>query len=155
MKNYLVIAMREAWVNLIAAKLRSFLALLGILVGTAAVVAMVSGGELASNEALKQFKVLGTDLLAVSLNETSSEEEFKTSRHAVPVSVDDVMALMSQQDTIRDLAPYTQIYNPLQFNGHELPGGTLGVTSHFASVLLLLQINLHDFVWLETNCINI
>jgi len=46
----------EALLNLFSAKLRSTLALLGILVGTASVVAMVSGGKLATNEALKQFQ---------------------------------------------------------------------------------------------------
>ena len=57
---------QEGLLNLFSSKLRSVLALLGVLVGTASVVAMVSGGELATNEAIKQFKTLGTDLLAVS-----------------------------------------------------------------------------------------
>ncbi len=45
----------EAWSNLLTSKLRSFLALLGILVGTASVVAMVSGGNLATQAALKEL----------------------------------------------------------------------------------------------------
>jgi len=56
---------QQALVNLTAAKLRSFLAVLGILVGTAAVVALISSGQLATEKALAQFKALGTDLLAV------------------------------------------------------------------------------------------
>src|SRR5438477_11827160 len=59
---------KEGLLNLYFSKLRSILALLDVLVGTASVVAMVLVGELASNEALKKFKSLGTDLLAVSIN---------------------------------------------------------------------------------------
>ncbi len=61
--------------NILAARLRSLLALLGILVGCAAVVALISGGELAAQEALSQFQSLGTDLLAVTLTQQSSEEK--------------------------------------------------------------------------------
>lgn len=65
---------KEGLQNLYFSKLRSILALLGVLVGTASVVvAMVLGGELATNEALRQFKTLGTDLLAVSI-EAASED---------------------------------------------------------------------------------
>jgi putative ABC transport system permease protein len=58
---------QHALVNLTAAKLRSFLAILGILVGTAAVVALISCSQLATEKALAQFKALGTDLLAISV----------------------------------------------------------------------------------------
>ena len=58
---------QHAVVNLTSAKLRSFLAVLGILVGTAAVVALLSCGQLATEKALEQFKTLGTDLLSISI----------------------------------------------------------------------------------------
>src|SRR5690349_4979495 len=64
---------KEGLLNLYFSKLRSILALLGVLVGTASVVAMVLGGQLATNEALKQFKSLGTDLLAMTINVASDE----------------------------------------------------------------------------------
>ena len=66
---------QEALANLISAKLRSFLAVLGILVGTASVVAMVSSGELATQHALEQFEKLGTDLLSVSFYQEKSEDK--------------------------------------------------------------------------------
>ncbi len=57
----------QALLNFLSAKLRSFLAILGVLVGTAAVVALISLGQLATDKALAEFKDLGTDLLAVTL----------------------------------------------------------------------------------------
>ena len=59
--------LKEGFRNLYYAKLRSILALIGILVGSASVVAMVLGGQLATNETLKQFQALGTDLFAILL----------------------------------------------------------------------------------------
>jgi putative ABC transport system permease protein len=38
-------------------------------------------------------------------------------------------------DQIKDIAPYTQLYNPVQFDGHDLNGGVLGVTDSFARIV--------------------
>lgn len=130
----LVANIQEGLLNLTSSKLRSVLALLGILVGTASVVAMVLGGELATNEAIKQFKTLGTDLLAVSLSEAAKDEK-KSSGTQENLTLEQARELISTDATIRDVAPYTQLYNPLQFNGHELNGSILGVTDSFARVV--------------------
>ncbi len=123
----------EALINLFSAKLRSILALLGILVGTASVVAMVSGGELATNEALKQFKTLGTDLLAVTISEAS--EGSQDVGMLSSLSLQQAKNFLSLDKNILAVAPYTQLYNPMQFNGHDLNGSVLGVTENFAEIV--------------------
>ncbi len=125
--------MKEAFLNLSSAKLRSTLALLGILVGTASVVAMVSGGELATNEALKQFKTLGTNLLSVTINDSSSEEHGLHPQ--ANLSLPQVMSVDTADKNIVAVAPYTQLYNPIQYNGHALTGSILGVTEKFSQVV--------------------
>lgn len=60
---------REALINLIGSKQRSFLALLGIVIGTASVIAMLNIGTIAQHEALRQFREMGTNVLSVSLSE--------------------------------------------------------------------------------------
>jgi len=65
----------EAISNLFSAKLRSMLALLGILIGTASVVAMISGGQLAASRALQEIKALGTNLLTVSIRQEKNVGE--------------------------------------------------------------------------------
>ena len=67
----------QALNNLVNAKLRSFLAVLGILVGTAAVVALVLLGQIATQKALAQFKSLGTDLLSFTLFEPGRFRRWK------------------------------------------------------------------------------
>lgn len=122
----------ESRVNLLAAKLRSLLALLGILIGTASVVAMVSGGQLAANETLKQFKTLGIDLLSVSISDADeSGKGFATTS----LSLSQAQQLQKTLPAIKDIAPYTQQYSHLQFKQVALNGGVLGVTSHFSSLI--------------------
>lgn len=132
----LILNVREARLNLLSSKMRSILALLGILVGTASVVAMVSGGELATNEALKQFKSLGTDLLSISMNDVSSEERASSfSGSEANLTLPQAMTLTSLDKDILDVAPYTQLYDAIQFNGNPLTGTVLGVTDSFARIV--------------------
>jgi putative ABC transport system permease protein len=125
--------LKEASINLFAAKLRSLLALLGILVGTASVVAMVSGGQLAKNEALKQFKTLGTDLLAVSIN--NSPDMLGKASSETNITLEQVARLTALNKNIAEIAPYTQLFSPIKLDGHSISGGILGVTDSFARVM--------------------
>lgn len=123
---------QEGLQNLFTSKLRSMLALLGILVGTASVVAMVLGGQLATNEALKQFKTLGTDLLAISLTDNQEDNHASVQDQ---LSLDQARSVMRADKVILDVAPYTQLYQAMQYEGHELNGGVLGVTESFSRIV--------------------
>ncbi|OGT47701.1 MAG: hypothetical protein A3E83_05390 [Gammaproteobacteria bacterium RIFCSPHIGHO2_12_FULL_41_20] len=123
---------KEGLRSLYFSKLRSTLALLGILVGTASVVAMVLGGELATQEALRQFKTLGTDLLALSIN--TAQEESATAEQS-NVSLEQALALPSVDTQILRVAPYTQLYYPTHYNGKPLNSTLLGVTDSFAQIV--------------------
>lgn len=125
--------LHEGFLNLISSKLRSLLALLGILVGTASVVAMVSGGELATNEALKQFKTLGTDLLAVSVNEASDQEQAGSPQSKL--TLEQAKNLMTADKNILNIAPYTQAFSPIAYNSQQINGSVLGVTESFAKIV--------------------
>ena len=131
---------REGLLNLYFAKLRSVLALLGVLVGTASVVAMVLGGELATNEALKEFKSLGTDLLAVSIN-TTNEDNHTGNGKQENLDLDQALHLANTNHHILNIAPYTQIFNPVFYNGQNINGMILGVQDPFADIF---KINLQQ-----------
>lgn len=125
---------REGLFNLYYAKLRSILALLGVLVGTASVVAMVLGGELATNEALQQFKTLGTDLLALSVN-MSSEESSVSSGKSQNLSLSQALDLAKADKEILQVAPYTQLFYPVLYQGNSINAVILGVTDSFANIV--------------------
>lgn len=125
---------REGLRNLYFSKLRAVLALLGVLVGTASVVAMVLGGQLATNEALKEFKSLGTDLLAVSIN-ASSDESQDAGGKVENLSLEQALDLQSVDLSIANSAPYTQVFHPLYYQGTPVNGMIMGVTQPFADIL--------------------
>ena len=62
----LAVNAQEAVRSLMAAKQRTMLALLGVIIGIGSVMAMVSVGETVKQEALAQFKQMGTDILTIS-----------------------------------------------------------------------------------------
>lgn len=62
----------EAMRNLLATKQRSVLALIGIIIGTGSVVAMISIGGMVQNETLKRFEDMGTDLISIRLRAPQS-----------------------------------------------------------------------------------
>ena len=125
---------KDGLLNLYYAKLRSVLALLGVLVGTASVVAMVMGGELATNEALKQFKSLGTDLLAASVN-SSSDENSASQGKSESLGLEQTLAIKTADKRIQAVAPYTQIFNPIFYEGQPLNALILGVTDSFRDIV--------------------
>lgn len=56
----------EAFINLRSQGKRSLLALLGILIGTASIIAMLNIGHLAQRETMKSFEAMGVDMMRVS-----------------------------------------------------------------------------------------
>lgn len=122
---------QQALVNLTASKLRSFLAVLGILVGTAAVVALISCGQLATEKALEQFKSLGTNLLAVAVYQKmpgkSQDEHFLNDRQWQQIG--------ERIPSIVKIAPYSTAYQPLSFQGKLLQGVVIGVDQDLASII--------------------
>lgn len=125
---------KEGMINLYFSKLRSILALLGVLVGTASVVAMVLGGELATNEALRQFKSLGTDLLAVSIN-VATEESHASADKSENLTLQQALDLSKADKEILQSAPYTQLYHPIYYQGNAINGIIMGVTDSFADIV--------------------
>ena len=129
--------LQDAMVNLRIAKLRSFLAVLGILVGTAAVVALVSSGELATKKALEEFSALGTDLLAINMYPANpaATSNAKTSS----ITVDQAMNLSQEIPSIIQVAPYTSLYQSISYQGQNNSASIIGATP---TLQQLLKINL-------------
>ncbi len=132
----ITIQSKDAIANLLSGKLRSFLAILGILVGTASVVAMVSSGELATQQTLAQFKKLGTDLLSVSIGEAGKQATKNTGFTPAQVS-----SLKPPTDNIIKAAPYTDTYANIYYHGHKINANLIGATENLEDVI---KINLQQ-----------
>jgi putative ABC transport system permease protein len=126
----LIYSFKEALENLFSSRLRSVLAIIGILVGTASVVALVSCGTFATQKAIEQFKSLGTDLLSVSISPARSSAEQK-----IPLDLDTGLNVASASKDIMAVAPYITFYEPLSMGGTTLQGGSVGATESLQNVI--------------------
>ncbi|MCC5791472.1 MAG: ABC transporter permease [Legionellaceae bacterium] len=138
----------QALVNILAAKLRSFLALLGILVGTAAVVTLISSGQMATEKALLQFRALGTDLLAVSLFNKRSQSA--TREGDVSMTLERWRQLPRYLPDIQKIAPYATTYQSLSFAGKELQGPIIGADESLADVIHIRMAAGHFVSFVDT-----
>lgn len=75
----------EALANLRAVAQRSALALIGIVIGTAAVIAMLNVGHNAEVESIRQFQAMGTDLIVAQVAMSTKPE-----RALSPAAVEDI-----------------------------------------------------------------
>ena len=80
---------REAVDSLRKARLRTVLGLVGVMIGISSVITMVSLGEIAREQARKEFEVLGTDILLIR----KSSESTGTRREDAGIELSDAEAL--------------------------------------------------------------
>lgn len=134
---------KNALINLVTSKLRSTLTMLGVLVGTASVVALVSSGQLATENALAQFKTLGTDLLSVSIQ--ASQKASQTGGGQTNLTLEDFETLESQYSDITEIAPYTTDFSQASYNGQTLESGIIGATEDLQKIMKV-QLSAGRFV---------
>ncbi len=83
----LVESIRVAWLGIVGNKLRTFLTMLGVIIGVSAVIALVSVGQGAQAQATSQITALGTNLITVNARGNAyriEEKDFAELRARVP-----------------------------------------------------------------------
>ena len=127
--------LKEALSGLWAARHRGLLALLGIVIGSGSVIAMISVGVAVRHEAAKHFQELGTDILNIRLGSTDAGAR-RGAR--TPVSLDRLRGLAALTG-IDALAPYTTSSGQA-FGDGKVPMKVeiVGVTAAFADLNKLL-----------------
>ena len=126
----------EAVNSLVAAKQRSILALIGIVVGIGSVIAMVSVGAIVQAEALRQFMEMGTDVVTMSEGYRQGNDQKKKS-----LSVTTALGIAEACPAMRIVAPYASQYQTLKFQSKKKSTPAVGVTQEFLEVnkLSLIQ----------------
>lgn len=128
---------KESMLNLMSAKLRSFLAILGVLVGTASVVALVSGGQLATEHALAQFKILGTDLLSATIQDVNHGGESSKK----DVTSEDIKQAISDNQDILDFTPYAIDFSPVVYEGVKARGNLVGIQENLKPMIKIKMLH--------------
>lgn len=89
--------LKEAWISITSYKLRTFLTMLGIMIGVAAVVMMVSAGQAVQNRITQTFASMGSNLILIGPAELVSGG-VRGGRGKPSVSIADVAALKTLKD---------------------------------------------------------
>lgn len=127
--------LKEAARSLLSSKQRTILALIGIVIGIGSVIAMVSVGRIVQDEALRQFKEMGTDILTI-------EKEFGGAPSGPPGSatksalrLDTILAIPGRCPGIAQVAPSVRGSGDISFNGKKLErAAPMGVTASFLNI---------------------
>lgn len=124
---WLSVAFSDAFNNLWGVRHRTALALLGIAVGNAAVIALINIGQNAATESIKQFQSMGTNLLVVQkgLSRTQSATLFKQEY---------VADLSKSIKTISELAPLSAAFGKVRVRKTAMDTSILGVTPDIFSI---------------------
>ncbi|AWB07932.1 ABC transporter permease (plasmid) [Azospirillum humicireducens] len=113
--------------NLGAMRQRSLLALLGIAIGTAAVVALISIGENAREHSMRQFLAMGADILTV-------QKDFGLSGRPAALTLADVERLRALPG-IEEVAPVAMLGVEIRQGRTRLPSAVAGVTPDFFALV--------------------
>ncbi|MFH1940702.1 MAG: ABC transporter permease [bacterium] len=120
-------------------KLRSFLTMLGIIFGVAAVISMLSIGAGAKQEALEQIKLLGMNNIIIrSFPIQSQDDERGTVIEAKGLTMDDARSLMILNPLVEASVPQKEITQARVSRGSEVAQATIvGANPDLQNVLNL------------------
>jgi len=123
----------EALENLSANKLRSMLTVLGIVIGVAAVIAMLSIGRGAEASITSRIESMGTNLVYVTPGSTSQSGVRSAVGSAGTLTLDDAEALASLPDVVA-IASVTDSMAQLVYQGQNTRTRLMGVTPGYKTV---------------------
>ena len=123
---------RQAIHSLAAARQRTVLGIVGIVIGIGSIIAMISLGLVAKAEALKEFEALGTDVFMVRAVRAPSTGTLGK----IPLRL--ATGLAAEVPSIMQASPRLSAAKQLAFAGRKIGEGKVdGVTSSFADILKL------------------
>lgn len=107
MLNYYQEIISEAINSLLANKIRTFLAILGIVIGIASVIVMISLGEASKKSVETQIKSLGANLLTIMPGAVSSGAVRQAAGSSSSLSLDDALAIKKNfsEKYVTDVSP--------------------------------------------------
>ena len=123
--------------NLLQNKLRSFLTMLGIIIGVAAVIGMLSIGEGAKRQVTSQIQELGSNLIIISpkpIAELAKEEKRKALGLTKGLTNEDADTLARNIPQIKRLCPESNFGGWLRYKGEQYFTSVKGTSENFPFV---------------------
>lgn len=115
-------------------KLRSGLTMLGVIIGVAAVIAMISIVEGGQQKIIEAIERLGTNLLFVSPKDLTEEEQRKFSGRSKGFKYEDALAIRAQIPALKEVAPMVSIPTKLKAGDREFEGTVSGTVPAYETI---------------------
>ena len=113
----LKVNIKEALRSLYGSKQRTILALIGIVIGIGSVIGMVSIGTIVEEEALRQFREMGTDILQIRKDFFFSGEQQNRKTVNQDFNLKIAMGLPHYVNKVVRVAPFSNNYSNLKYLG--------------------------------------
>ena len=125
----------SAWVGVVTHKLRSFLTMLGIVIGVAAVIALMSIGRGAEADIIARIQGIGSDLITIYPGASSDRGGVRgAGGSAQTLTQADAEAISEQVPYISAVAPSYSSYLQLVVGGENMNAQVTGVTPQYQDV---------------------
>jgi len=141
----LITPLTTAWTAVVTHKLRSFLTILGVVIGVGAVIVLMSIGKGTEATILNNLSGLGTNLLTVTPGSTTQGGVRSDVGSAPTLTVEDANAISAGVANISAVAPSSQSGMQVIANGQNMFVRITGVTPDYQQVYNL-QVAEGDFI---------
>ena len=134
MRKYLMV-LRVSVQSLLAHKMRSFLTMLGVVIGVGAVIALVAVGQGTQAQVVSQFESLGSNLLTVSPFTNFGFSRGGLQQNVRQLTDADVKAIKGLATAVARVAPeYSASNTTVSYAGQTASPSVTGVTADYAPV---------------------
>jgi len=121
----------SAWVGVVTHKLRSFLTILGIVIGVAAVITLMSIGRGAEAEIISRIETLGSDLIFIRPGATMMGGVRGAIGGANTLTLEDATAISEEVPYITSMAPSYSTSLQLVVGGQNMNAQVTGTTPEY------------------------
>jgi putative ABC transport system permease protein len=119
------------WVAVITHKLRSILTILGVVIGVAAVIALMSIGKGTEASIMSRIQSLGSNLLFVRPGSTTEGGVRTSFGSAATLTMEDASAIKEQVADINAVAPYNSTSQQLVASGQNMRAQIIGTNTDY------------------------
>ena len=123
-----------AWVGVITHKLRSFLTILGIVIGVAAVITLMSIGKGAEARIISNIESMGSDLVTIRPGAFTFGGVRSAAGGAASLTMEDAAAISERVPNVASVAPSYSSNLQVVVGGQNMNSQVTGVTPEYMSV---------------------
>jgi putative ABC transport system permease protein len=148
-------ALKISWRGLIHARMRSFLTMLGIIIGISSVILLMSLGKSAQNYILDQVKGIGSNLVIINPTASSSSSKFQPPSAVLGVIIktlrDPDIAALKREPAISEVAAEVRGISRAVYGSNDTAVTYVGVNKDFITAV---NISTSRGVWFDQNDID-